>query len=141
MAPAGRATYAALAAAARRIGVEGAGPELFRRLAFNYAIGNTDDHLQNHGFLFDGTWRLAPAFDLVAQGGESLAIGAGRQGRSRTKENLLSGAGDFGLKPQLAEDLLEEAIQAARGLGDELGRLAMPAGERAQVLQKLCAEA
>ena len=141
VAPAGRATYAAMAAAARRIGVEGAGPELFRRLAFNYAIGNTDDHLQNHGFLFDGTWRLAPAFDLVAQGGESLAIGAGRQGRSRTRENLLSGAGDFGLKPQLAEDLLEEAIQAARGLGDELDRLAMPAGERTQVLQKLCPEA
>jgi serine/threonine-protein kinase HipA len=141
VAPAGRATYAAMAAAARRIGVEGAGPELFRRLAFNYAIGNTDDHLQNHGFLFDGTWRLAPAFDVVAQGGESLAIGAGRLGRSRTRENVLSGAGDFGLKPQDAEDMLEQAIQAARGLGDELDRHAMPAGERAQVLQKVCTEA
>lgn len=74
VAPAGRATYAAMAAAARRIGVDGAGPELFRRLAFYYAIGTTDDHLQNHGFLFDGTWRLAPVFDLVAQGRESLAI-------------------------------------------------------------------
>lgn len=141
VAPAGRATYAAMAAAARRIGVEGAGPELFRRLAFNYAVGNTDDHLQNHGFLFDGTWRLAPAFDVVAQGGESLAIGAGRQGRSRTRENVLSGAGDFGLKPREAEELLEQAIQAARGLGDELDRLAMPVGERVQVLQKLCTEA
>jgi len=141
VAPAGRATYAAMAAAARRIGVEGAGPELFRRQAFNYAIGNTDDHLQNHGFLFDGAWRLVPAFDLVAQGGDSLAIGAGRQGRSRTRENVLSGAGDFGLKPKEAEELLEQAIHAARGLGDELDRHAMPAGERAQVLQNLCAEA
>jgi serine/threonine-protein kinase HipA len=141
VAPAGRATYAAMAAAARRIGVEGAGPELFRRLVFNYAIGNTDDHLQNHGFLFDGTWRLAPAFDVVAQGGESFAIGAGRQGRSRTRENVLSVAGHFGLKQQDAEALLEEAIQAARGLGDELDRHAMPVGERAQVLQKVCAEA
>ncbi|MBY4598024.1 type II toxin-antitoxin system HipA family toxin [bacterium BD-1] len=141
VAPAGRATYAAMAAAARRIGVEGAGPELFRRLAFNYAIGNTDDHLQNHGFLFDGTWRLAPAFDLVAQGGESLAIGAGRHGRARTRENVLSGAGDFGLKPQEAEGLLERAIQAARELGDELDRHTMPSGGRAQVLQKVCAEA
>ncbi|PRH82552.1 type II toxin-antitoxin system HipA family toxin [Arenimonas caeni] len=141
VAPAGRATYAALAAAARRIDVEGAGPELFRRLAFNYAIGNTDDHLQNHGFLFDGAWRLAPAFDLVAQGGDSLAIGAGRQGRARTRENVLSGAGDFGLKPQEAEELLEQAIEAARGLGPELDRHAMPAGERVQVLRNLCAEA
>jgi serine/threonine-protein kinase HipA len=140
VAPAGRATYAAMAAAARRIGVQNAGPELFRRLAFNYAIGNTDDHLQNHGFLFDGTWRLAPAFDLVAQGGESLAIGAGRQGRSRTRENVLSGAGDFGLRRKQAEDLLEQAIEAARGLGEELDRHAMPTGERAQVLQRLCTE-
>lgn len=139
--PGGRATYAAIAAAARRIGVEGAGEALFRRLAFNYAIGNTDDHLQNHGFLFDGAWRLAPAFDIVAIGGENLAIGAGRQGRERTRENVLSGAGDFGLKPTEAADLLEQAITAARGFGAELDRLGMPAGERAQVLRHLCNEA
>lgn len=38
---------------------------LFRRVAFNVAIGNRDDHLRNHGFLLTPTgWRLAPAFDL-----------------------------------------------------------------------------
>lgn len=139
--PGGRATYAAIAAAARRMGIEGAGAELFRRMAFNYAIGNTDDHLQNHGFLYDEGWRLAPAFDIVAIGGESLAIGAGRQGRARTRENLLSGAGDFGLRASEADAILEQAITAARGLGNELDRLAMPAGERAQVLRHLCDEA
>lgn len=39
--------------------------QLFRRVAFNVAIGNRDDHLRNHGFLLTpGGWRLAPAFDL-----------------------------------------------------------------------------
>ena len=39
--------------------------QLFRRVAFNVAIGNRDDHLRNHGFLLSPTgWRLAPAFDL-----------------------------------------------------------------------------
>ena len=39
--------------------------QLFRRVAFNVAIGNRDDHLRNHGFLLTPTgWRLAPAFDL-----------------------------------------------------------------------------
>ena len=39
--------------------------QLFRRVAFNVAIGNRDDHLRNHGFLLGPTgWRLAPAFDL-----------------------------------------------------------------------------
>jgi serine/threonine-protein kinase HipA len=39
--------------------------QLFRRVAFNVAVGNRDDHLRNHGFLLTATgWRLAPAFDL-----------------------------------------------------------------------------
>jgi len=39
--------------------------QLFRRVAFNVAIGNRDDHPRNHGFLLTPTgWRLAPAFDL-----------------------------------------------------------------------------
>jgi serine/threonine-protein kinase HipA len=39
--------------------------QLFRRVAFNVATGNRDDHLRNHGFILtpDG-WRLAPAFDV-----------------------------------------------------------------------------
>lgn len=39
--------------------------QLFRRVAFNVAISNRDDHLRNHGFLLTSTgWRLSPAFDL-----------------------------------------------------------------------------
>jgi serine/threonine-protein kinase HipA len=39
--------------------------QLFRRVAFNVAIGNRDDHLRNHGFLLsDKGWRLSPAFDV-----------------------------------------------------------------------------
>ncbi len=39
---------------------------LWRRLVFNILISNTDDHLRNHGFLYDGQsgWRLSPAYDL-----------------------------------------------------------------------------
>ena len=39
---------------------------LWRRLAFNVLISNTDDHLHNHGFLYVGQegWRLSPAYDL-----------------------------------------------------------------------------
>ena len=39
--------------------------QLFRRVVFNVAIGNRDDHLRNHGFLLgDEGWRPSPAFDL-----------------------------------------------------------------------------
>jgi serine/threonine-protein kinase HipA len=41
-------------------------PALWRRMVFNILISNTDDHLRNHGFVYEGTrgWRLAPAYDL-----------------------------------------------------------------------------
>jgi serine/threonine-protein kinase HipA len=39
--------------------------QLFRRVAFNVAVGNRDDHLRNHGFVLGKSgWRLAPAFDV-----------------------------------------------------------------------------
>lgn len=39
--------------------------ELFDRVVSSVALGNTDDHLRNHGFLADrGSWTLSPAFDV-----------------------------------------------------------------------------
>jgi serine/threonine-protein kinase HipA len=39
--------------------------ELWKRIVFNIAISNTDDHLRNHGFIIENNnWRLSPAFDI-----------------------------------------------------------------------------
>lgn len=39
--------------------------QLWRRIVFNIAISNTDDHLRNHGFILtDKGWILSPAYDL-----------------------------------------------------------------------------
>ena len=40
--------------------------ELWRRIVFSIMIANTDDHLRNHGFLYERYkgWRLSPAYDL-----------------------------------------------------------------------------
>ena len=40
--------------------------ELWRRIVFNVLVSNTDDHLRNHGFLYERGkgWRLSPAYDL-----------------------------------------------------------------------------
>lgn len=39
--------------------------ELFDRVVVSVILGNTDDHLRNHGFLADhGSWTLSPAFDV-----------------------------------------------------------------------------
>lgn len=41
--------------------------EQFRRMVFNIAARNQDDHVKNIAFLMDksGNWRLAPAYDLT----------------------------------------------------------------------------
>jgi len=39
--------------------------QLWRRIIFNIAISNTDDHLRNHGFILtENGWKLSPAYDL-----------------------------------------------------------------------------
>lgn len=39
--------------------------QLWRRIIFNIAISNTDDHLRNHGFIITNNgWELSPAYDL-----------------------------------------------------------------------------
>lgn len=39
--------------------------QLWRRIVFNIAVSNTDDHLRNHGFIYhDGGWILSPAYDI-----------------------------------------------------------------------------
>jgi hypothetical protein len=60
-------SYRKIADALRRYGAK---PEedcaqLWRRIVFSILIANTDDHLRNHGFLYDSTggWRLSPACD------------------------------------------------------------------------------
>lgn len=39
--------------------------ELWKRIVFNMAVSNTDDHFRNHGFILTNTgWRLSPLYDV-----------------------------------------------------------------------------
>lgn len=39
--------------------------QLWRRIVFNIAVSNTDDHLRSHGFIYsNGGWLLSPAHDI-----------------------------------------------------------------------------
>lgn len=44
--------------------------EMFARMVFNVLVGNTDDHMRNHAFIFkpeEHAFRLSPLFDVVSQ--------------------------------------------------------------------------
>jgi serine/threonine-protein kinase HipA len=124
----GEASYQDIANVLRQQGVRAVESsdrrELFRRMVFNVAVNNDDDHLRNHGFLRNesGGWKLSPAFDVVPRPrhvGSNLerrqAIGVGAQERKSTVANLLSAPAAFGLSP---DDAREEVLSIARVVGD-----------------------
>ncbi|MGL4859391.1 MAG: type II toxin-antitoxin system HipA family toxin [Enterobacteriaceae bacterium] len=60
--------------------------QLWRRIVFNIAVSNVDDHLRNHGFLMDAEgWRLSPAFDI-----NPTAIASGLHLNIDDKDNSLN---------------------------------------------------
>jgi serine/threonine-protein kinase HipA len=68
-------TYADLASKARAVGIEPCEEEIFARMLFNCFVGNTDDHLRNHGFVKGaGRWRLSPLFDIEPRRGKRLIL-------------------------------------------------------------------
>jgi serine/threonine-protein kinase HipA len=94
--------------------------ELFRRMCFNAAISNLDDHPRNHAILAkDRGWRLSPAFDLtpspvIALDRRDLAMACGRFGRYANKANLLSDSGRFLLTEADAAAIFEHVTGTVR---------------------------
>jgi serine/threonine-protein kinase HipA len=81
--------------------------ELWRRIVFNIAITNTDDHLRNHGFLLGANgWELAPAFDLNPGSGESLSLNISEHDSTRNFELALSVAPYFRVEAVRAKSIL-----------------------------------
>jgi serine/threonine-protein kinase HipA len=93
--------------------------ELFRRMVFNAAISNLDDHPRNHAILArEEGWRLSPAYDLtpfavIAQE-RALALDCGLSGRGANKANLLSGHGRFMLSREEATQLFAGIVEIVR---------------------------
>jgi serine/threonine-protein kinase HipA len=78
--------------------------ELFARMVYNIFVTNDDDHLRNHGFLWDPVlkgWRLSPLYDVMPRptiaSERLLFLGVGRSGRLATLDNALSAREMFSL--------------------------------------------
>jgi serine/threonine-protein kinase HipA len=88
--------------------------QLFRRVVFNVAVGNRDDHLRNHGFLLGKTgWRLAPAFDVNPNIDKAEHVLNLDDGDNRPSlETVLNTAEFYGLTYDSARKILEEVASA-----------------------------
>ncbi len=111
------ASYIDLAAFIRRYAKAPAqdNEELYRRMVFNILIGNTDDHVRNHAFFWDGNhYTLAPAYDICpmrrTDHDANQAMIVGKLGRASTLKNALSEANQFGLDETKANAIQKELI-------------------------------
>lgn len=110
-------SYAKLAEIVRRISSQPKKDlrELFSRMSLNCLIGNSDDHLKNHGFLriVRDEYRLSPAFDILPHPEQmsEQALMVGKYGRRSTVENVLSGCENFGLSHAEAKAIVDSQIK------------------------------
>ncbi len=95
--------------------------QLFARMVFNILVGNDDDHLRNHAFIWVDNvrgWKLSPLYDVLPKpqmGHERyLHLGVGEQGRRATLDNALSHAGQFGLLPAQALSIVDRMARQVR---------------------------
>ncbi len=95
--------------------------ELFRRLVFNILVTNDDDHLRNHGFVWDGRlpgWRLSPLYDVLPRATRAterfLHLGVGPQGRLATLDNALAAHERFTLSRAAAAAIIANVWQVVR---------------------------
>jgi len=100
--------------------------ELFRRIAFNAAVTNNDDHPRNQAVLRAARgWRLTPAYDLVpaplvSLERRDLAMTVGTYGRTASIYNLLSQCERFGLTTEAARKEIEKIVATVRIWRDRL---------------------
>jgi serine/threonine-protein kinase HipA len=85
-----------------------------QRCVFNVLMNNRDDHSKNLSFLMeaDGSWHLAPPYDLTycpGYQGEHFMDVAG-EGRAPTRQHVLKAAETAGLPRGAAESAIDEIL-------------------------------
>lgn len=108
---------------------------VWRRVVFSVLISNTDDHLRNHGFLYEGQdgWRLAPAYDLnpvpIDIKPRVLTTAIDTESCTASLDLALSVAAYFELKDPEARAIAGEVGQAVRYWREEAIRLGLPGSQ------------
>ena len=109
--------------------------ELWRRIIFSVLIGNLDDHLRNHGFLYDrdDKWRLSPAYDLnpvpLVEKARELTTWISEEGPDADLDIARRAAPYFALKDDQAEATIVEVCAALKGWQNTARQLGMSAAD------------
>ena len=83
--------------------------QLYRRVAFNIAIGNSDDHFRNHGFLLTPRgWTLSPAYDMNPTLNDYQALLINSSTNRADLQVLLDSSEEYMIGKEEAERIINE---------------------------------
>ena len=91
--------------------------ELWKRIVFNMAVTNTDDHLRNHAFILtEQGWILSPLYDVnPVPYGDELSLNVDEKDNSISIELAISTAVRFGISEIDAKDYAKDILAIVRG--------------------------
>lgn len=110
--------------------------QLWRRIVFNIAVSNTDDHMRNHGFILNEKgWDLSPAYDLNPSiEKDGLALNIDMDDNELNFELAKSVGKFFRLNQSEMDTILIEVLKAVRDWKSFAKQIGIP--QREQLLMK-----
>lgn len=98
--------------------------ELWKRIVFNMAVSNTDDHLRNHGFILTKKgWRLSPLYDVnPVPYGDELSLNVSSTDNSISVDLAISTAQYYGLSNVDAQKLSTEILTIVKDNWEDLAK-------------------
>ncbi|MBO4606321.1 MAG: HipA domain-containing protein, partial [Prevotella sp.] len=112
--------------------------ELYRRVAFNICVGNSDDHFRNHGFLLTPKgWTLAPAYDLNPTTSEYQGLLIDANSNEASLERLKGACNDYFISQEKASQIIKQVKTAVRSWRAVANHLQIPTSEQNRFAARL----
>jgi len=104
--------------------------EIYRRVAFNICIGNTDDHFRNHGFLLTTKgWTLSPAYDINPSLNDYQSLLICSSSNESNLKLLLESNEEYMLDKKQCTEIIQEVISAVKSWKTLAIQLQIPKSE------------
>ena len=105
--------------------------ELYRRVAFNISIGNSDDHFRNHGFLLTPQgWTLSPAFDINPSLSKEQSLLINSYTSKSDLNILLDSCEEYMLNHNTAKQIIEEVLKGISKWKSLANKINIPQSEQ-----------
>lgn len=90
--------------------------ELWKRIVFNMAVSNTDDHLRNHAFILSKNgWRLSPLYDVnPVPYGDELSLNVDKNDNHISFDLAMAAAFHFGIESDDANHMIREIAEIVK---------------------------